>query len=63
MEKNIRGCVVKYNNVHYIVTKHRGTKVNLCLLNDGKVVHRDIDVAELRVSGGNKERKIKGFRS
>jgi hypothetical protein len=63
MTPNLKGVTVKYNDMEYKVTRHIEGKVNLCFLNSGKVIHKDVLVSELRVAGGNKERKIKGFRS
>jgi hypothetical protein len=62
MIPNLKGVTVKYNDVEYKVTRHKEDKVNLCFLNNGKVVHKDVLISELRIAGGNKERKIKGFR-
>jgi hypothetical protein len=61
---NIKGTIVKYNGLEYRVTRHtKDDLVNLCCLNDGKVLYKDIPISELRIAGGSKERKIKGFRS
>ena len=54
---------MKYNNELYKVTRHKDDKVNLSHPNGGKVIHKDISIDDLWEAGGDKDRKVKGFRS
>ena len=57
-----KNVIVMYNNESYKVTSHREDKVNLSHPNGGKVIHKDVSIYDLREYGGNKERKLKGYR-
>ena len=63
MERNLRGTEVKYNDELYKITRNRDGKANLADLRTGKVIHKDVPIEDLRQCGGDKERRIKGFRS
>ena len=52
-----------YNEIPYLVTRHKDDKVNLAHPNGGKVIHKNISINDLREYSGNKERKLKGYRS
>lgn len=59
---NYKNVIVLYNNEPYVITRHSDDKVNLAHPNGGKVIHKDVSIYDLRVYGGNKERKLKGYR-
>lgn len=60
---NYKNTIVMYNETPYLVTRHKDDKVNLAHPNGGKVIHKNISINNLRVYGGDKERKLKGYRS
>jgi len=60
---NYKKVIVLYDNEPYMVTRHKADKVNLSHPNGGKVIHKNVSVYDLREYGGNKERKLKGYRS
>lgn len=55
--------LAKYDGAIYSVTRIKDGKANLAHPNGGKVIHRDVSVYDLYEAGGNKERKLKGYRT